>query len=128
MSESEFIDLWVTHANFLVTLFVAFMSATSGFLIVANIKGKELQPIAYNLVRYLYIVASVFFIVFMGKVAESMLNLREQMRAADMDWYNVVHEPQFIFPLILITGLFVLISLAVGSLWYLGSVRKGSVT
>jgi hypothetical protein len=124
MTESELIDLWVIHMNFLVTLFVAFMSATSAFLIVANLKGKDLHPIAYNLVRYLYLVASVFFIVFMGKVAESILNLRGRMRAANMDWYNVVYEPQVVLPLILITGLVVVISLIAGSLWYFGSVRK----
>jgi hypothetical protein len=126
MSESEMIELWILHMDFLVTLFVAFMSATSAFLIVANIKGKDLHPVAYNLVRYLYIVASIFFIVFMGKVAESILNLRGQMRAANMNWYNVVYEAQAVLPLILVTGLIVLISLVVGSLWYFGSVRKGS--
>jgi len=37
----------------------------------------------------------------------------------------VVYEPQFILPLILITGMIVVISLAAGSLWFFHSVRKG---
>ena len=112
--------------DFLLVLFVAFMSATSAFVIVANVKGKDLHATAYKLVRYLYMVASVFFLVFMGKVSESILNLRGQMHEASMDWYNVVYEPQFVLPLILITGLVVIISLVVGSLWYFESVRKDS--
>jgi len=124
MTPAELISLWVTHMNFLLVLFVSFMSATSAFVIVAHVKGKELHPVAYKLVRYLYVVASAFFLVFMGKVAESILNLRGQMREAGMDWYNVVYEPQFILPLILITGMIVVISLAAGSLWFFHSVRK----
>ena len=126
MSQSELVDLWVTHMDFLLVLFVAFMSATSAFVVVANIKGKDLSSAACRLVRCLYVVASVFFLVFMGKVAESILNLRGQMHAANMEWYNVVYEPQFVLPLILITGLVVVVSLVVGSLWYLSSLRKES--
>jgi len=126
MSQFELIDLWVTHMDFLLVLFVAFISATSALVIVANVKGKDLHAAAYKLVRYLYVVASVFFLVFMGKVAESILNLRGQMHAANMDWYNVVYEPQFVLPLILIAGLVVMVSLVIGALWYFSSVRKGS--
>ena len=126
MSQSELINLWITHMDFLLVLFVAFMSATSAFVVVANIKGKDLSPPAYKLARYLYVVASMFFLVFMGKVAESILNLRGQMHAVNMEWYNVVYEPQFMLPLILITGLVVVVSLIVGSLWYLSSVRRES--
>ena len=126
MSQSELIQLWVTHMDFLLVLFVAFISATSAFVVVANIKGRELSNQACRLVRGLYIVASVFFLVFMGKVAESILNLRGQMHAADMEWYNVVYEPQFVLPLLLATGLVVTIALAIASLWYWNSVRKES--
>jgi len=126
MSQSELVGLWVTHMDFLVVLFVAFMSATSAFVIVANIKGKDLSSPACRLVRWLYVVASVFFLVFMGKVAESILNLRGQMLAANMEWYNVVYEPQFILPLILVIGFIVAVSLVVGSLWYLRFVREES--
>jgi hypothetical protein len=110
--------------DFLLVLFVAFISATSAFVVVANVKGKELSPAACRLVRHLYIVASMFFLVFMGKVSESILNLRGQMHKANMEWYNVVYEPQFILPLILGAGFVVVVSVMGGSLWYLNSVRK----
>ena len=124
MNQSELIDLWLTHMDFLLVLFVAFISATSAFVVVANVKGKELSLAACRLVRRLYIVASMFFLVFMGKVSESILNLRGQMHKANMEWYNVVYEPQFILPLILGTGFVVVVSVMGGSLWYLNSVRK----
>jgi hypothetical protein len=37
----------------------------------------------------------------------------------------MVYEPQFVLPLILVTGMVVVTSLVVGSLWFLSSVRKG---
>lgn len=126
MSQSELIELWVLHMDFLLVLFVSFMSATSAFVVIANIKGQELGNQACRLVRGLYVVASVFFLIFMGKVAESILNLRGQMHAAGMEWYNVVYEPQFVLPMLLTTGLIVTISLVAASLWYLSSVRKES--
>ena len=46
------------------------------------------------------------------------------MHKANMEWYNVVYEPQFILPLILVTGFVVVVSVMGGSLWYLNSVRK----
>ena len=124
MNQSELIDLWLTHMDFLLVLFVAFISATSAFVVVANVKGKELSLAACRLVRHLYIVASMFFLVFMGKVSESILNLRGQMHNANMEWYNVVYEPQFILPLILGSGFVVVVSVMGGSLWYLNTVRK----
>ena len=124
MNQSELIDLWLTHMDFLLVLFVAFISATSAFVVVANVKGKELSRAACRLVRLLYIVASMFFLVFMGKVSESILNLRGQMHKANMEWYNVVYEPQFILPLILGAGFVVVVSVMGGSLWYLNSVQK----
>lgn len=124
MSPTDLIDLWVTHMDFLLVLFVAFMSATSAFVIVVNVKGKDLHPTACTLVRSLYVVASIFFLLFMFKVAESILNIREQMHTANMDWYNVVYEPQFILPFILVSGLIVVVALVAGSLWYFSFVRR----
>ena len=126
MSQYDLIDLWVTHMDFLMVLFVSFISATSALLIVANVKGKELQQGAYRLVVYLYVVAAAFFFAFMAKVSEGIFNLRGQMHEANMDWYNVVYEPQFILPVLLVAGLLIAISLVVGSLWYFASVRKDS--
>lgn len=124
MSQYDLIDLWVTHMDFLMVLFVSFISATSAFLVVANVKGRELQQGAYRLIVYLYFVASLFFLAFMAKVSEGIFNLRGQMHEANMDWYNVVYEPQFILPIILIAGLLIMISLVAGSLWYFASVRR----
>ena len=124
MTQYDLIDLWVTHMDFLMVLFVSFISATSAFLIVANVKGRELPKGAYRLIVYLYLVASVFFLAFMAKVSEGIFNLRGQMQEANMGWYNVVYEPQFVLPIILVAGLFIVVTLVAGALWYFASVRR----
>lgn len=124
MNQYELIDLWLTHMTYLMTVFLAFISATSAFLIVATVKGKELQNPIYKLIIYLYLIASFFFLLFFGKVSEGIFNLRTQMIEIDMAWYNVVYEAQFILPLILSLGVLIMISLVVGSVWYFISIRK----
>ena len=128
VSDYDLIDLWVTHMNFLVALFVAFLSATSAFLVVANLKGKELPASLSRLVIYLYCVASIFFIGFMGKVAEGIFNLRGQMHEAGLSWYVVVYEPQFILPSLLIAGAVIMVSLVIGAVWYFASQRRDDIS
>jgi len=103
---------------------VAFISSTSAYLIVANIKGRELPNKLFVLVTCLYILASTYFILFYVKVCESMLNVRTRMIEANMDWYTVVYEPQFIFPAIVSIGGILMISLAIGSIWYFARLRQ----
>lgn len=126
MNEHDFLNIWVIHANFLLTLFVAFISGTSGYLIVANVKGKVLNSKLFALVTGLYILAATYFILFYAKVCESMLNIRSQMIDADMGWYNVVYEPQSILPILMTIGGVLMISLAMGSIWYFSSIRRNN--
>jgi hypothetical protein len=123
MSQYELVDLWITHLNFAMTVFVAFLSATSALLIVAHFKG-QLQRSLYRIVIALYCVAAVIFILLFAKTLEGALDIRGQMGAANMNWYNTVYEPQLIAPTVLTIGLLVQIMLAVGSLWYLKSTRS----
>ena len=124
MTQYELIDLWVTHWNFAVTAFVAFLSATSALLIVATLKGKELEKNVYRLVVYLYLAATIFFIGLFAKISEGIINLRGQLHEVSATWYNVVYEPQFIAPSLLVTALVVQALLAGGSLWYFRSTRR----
>jgi len=124
MSQYELVDLWITHLNFAMTVFVAFLSATSALLIVAHLKGKDLQPLLYRIITALYSVAAVFFLLLFAKTLEGALDIRGQMHMADLDWYNTVYEPQIIAPSILTIGLLVQVMLAVGSLLYFRSTRS----
>jgi len=123
MNEYELLDLWITLLNFAVTVFVAFLSATSALLVVAHLKGGDLSPVLFRLVTALYIVAAAFFLIMYGKTAEGALNVRGQMREAGMDWHNTVYEPQMIAPALLTIGFLVQLLLAVGSVWYFRSTR-----
>ena len=124
MSQYELVDLWITHLNFAMTVFVAFLSATSALLIVAHFKGKELQQPLYKIITALYCVAAVFFLLLFAKTLEAALDIRGEMGVANMDWYNTVYEPQLIAPTVFTIGFFVQVLLAAGSLWYFRSTRR----
>jgi hypothetical protein len=124
MSEYEMSSLWLQHWTFLLSMFLAFISGTSAFLIVINLKGHDFSVQLYRLVLALYLIATLFFMLFMVKVTESILNLRGQMIERDMDWYNVVYENQTVLPALLVLGLLLTVSLAVAAVWYSRSVRK----
>ena len=126
MTPSDLITHWIEHMNFLVTLLLAFLSSTSAFLIVANVKGRDLPKQLCTLILFLYCFASVFFLGFMSKVAEGIFNLRNQMHEAGMSWYVVVYEPQGILPSLFIVGALIMISLMIGSVWYLLSLRRSA--
>jgi signal transduction histidine kinase len=124
MTEYEMSSLWLQHWTFLLSMFLAFISGTSAFLIVINLKGRDLSVQLYRLVLALYLIATLFFMLFMGKVTESILNLRRQMIEKGMDWYNVVYENQTILPILMALGLILIVSLVVGAVCYSRSVRK----
>ncbi len=124
MSQYELVDLWITHLTLAMTVFVAFLSATTAFLIVAHFKGPELRQSLYRIVTTLYGVAVVFFVLMYAKTLEAAIDIRGQAKLADMDWYNIVYEPQMIAPFIFTTGFIVQVILAIGSVWYFKSTRN----
>ena len=123
MSQYELVDLWITHLTLAMTVFVAFLSATTAFLIVAHFKGSELRRSLYRIVTTLYCVAVVFFVLMYAKTLEAAIDIRGQAILADMDWYNIVYEPQMIAPFIFTMGFIVQVILAIGSVWYFRSTR-----
>ena len=124
MSQYELVDLWITHLTLAMTVFVAFLSATSAFLIVAHFKGKELRQALYRIITALYCVSAVFFLLMFAKTLEGALDIREQAKLAGLDWFNIVYEPQILAPTIFTIGFIVQVLLAVGSIWYLRSTRS----
>lgn len=124
MTDFELVDLWLSHWVLAMSVFVAFLSATSALIVVANLKGADLQPFVYRLVVNVYAVAAVFLIVVFAKISEGMLNVRTQMHEHNLQWFNAAYEPQFIAPVILTLGVIVQVALAIGSLWYFRLTHK----
>jgi hypothetical protein len=124
MTDYELVDLWVTHWALAMSVFVAFLSATSALVIVAHLKGAHLERSVYRLTVSIYSVAAVFLIVLFAKIAEGALNVRGQMHESDLQWFVAAYEPQFTAPSVLALGVIVQIALAVGSLWYFRSTRS----
>jgi len=123
MADYELVDLWLTHLTLAISVFVAFLSATSALLVVAHFKKGGLQKPVYWLALSLYSVAVLFFVILFAKTSEGAINVRGQMHESDLHWFNAVYEPQFIAPLVLGLGIVVQIALAAGSLWYFRSTR-----
>ena len=123
MSQYDLVGLWITHLNFAITLFVAFLSATSALLIVAHFKGSELQQSLYRIVTTLYCVSATFLLLMFAKVIEAALNIRSQMVEAEMIWYNTVYEPQSVAPTVFTIGFVAQVLLAAGAVWYFRSTR-----
>ena len=124
MSQYELIDLWVTHITHAMTVLVAFLSATTAYLIVAHLKGAELRQSLYRIVTALYCFAAAFFVLMYAQSMVAAINIREQARLADVDWYNAVYEPPMIAPILFTTGFVVQVALAIGSVWYFRSTRS----
>jgi hypothetical protein len=108
----------------MVTVFVEFLSSTSAYLIVAHLKGGELRQSLYRIVTALYCTAAVVFVLRYSKAFEAAINIREQARLADMDWYNIVSEHPMMASFVFTTGFIVQVILAVGSVWYFRSTRS----
>ena len=124
MSQHELVDLWLTSLSLAMTVFVAFLSATSAYLIVAHFKGKELQRSLYRIVTALYCVSAIFFLAMYAKTVEGALDIRDQARILGLDWFNIVYEPQALAPTTFTIGFIVQILLAAGSIWYFRSTRR----
>lgn len=124
MNAHDLVDLWMTHLNLAMTLFAAFLSATSAFLLVAHFKDGELRKSLYRIVLSLYVVAVTFFLLLFAKTLEGALDVRGQMREAGVDWYNTVYEVQWIAPTVFTIGFFVQVLLAAGAIWYFRSTRE----
>lgn len=124
MSQYELIDLWVSHIGHAITVFVAFLSATTAYLIVAHFKGGELRQSLYRIVTALYCFGAIFFMLLYAKSLEAAINIREQARLAEIDWYNAVYEPPMIALIAFSMGFVVQAVLAAGSVWYFRSTRS----
>jgi heme/copper-type cytochrome/quinol oxidase subunit 4 len=102
------------------------MSATSAFLAVAYIVGKNLQSLLVGLVVGIYSLTAIYFIIIFQRHWTSLIVLREQMNQMKLWWFPAVAEPQFFLPSAMWIGVFVMSILYVGSVWYLFSIRKNS--
>ena len=128
MSGYELLDAFDSHLSSVISFFVAYISATSAFLVVGYLAAKDLPALVARLAISLYSLTAIFFLAVFQRHWTSLLTIRSQMRDAGLVWYPAVYEPQWIIPTTLWTGVFVMAVLYAGSIWYFISARRGTAT
>ena len=126
MSGYELLDSFDSHLASVISFFLAYISATSAFLVVAYLTAPQLPRLVARLVVGLYSLTAVFFLMIFQRHWTSMLTIRDQMADTGLSWYPAVYEPRWILPITMWFGVIVMSVLYVGSVWYFVSVRRGS--
>ncbi|MFT4562612.1 MAG: hypothetical protein ACI9BW_002358 [Gammaproteobacteria bacterium] len=118
MSEFELLNTFVLHMDLVQTYFVAFISATSAFLVVAHLAAKELSSTIVKLAIGLYTFTAIFFLASFQRTFAGTIGLRDKLLAANMTWYPAVSEPQWLMPTVMWIGVVVMVVLTTGSISY----------
>ena len=124
MTEYELLDVFNSYLNSTFTFFVSYLSATSAFLAVAYIVGKNLQPILVKLVIGIYSLSAIYFIVIFQRHWTSLIGIREKMIGVELSWFPAAAEPHVFLPAAMWIGVTIMLVLYVGSIWYLFSIRR----
>ena len=124
MNEYGLLDAFNQHLGTTVSFFVSYISATSAFLVVAYLAGKQLPPIVAKLAIGLYSLTAVFFMALFQRHWVSLLSVREKMHDVDLSWYPAVYESQWFMAVTMWIGVAVMAVLYAGSVWYFISVRR----
>ena len=79
VSEYELLDAFESHLGTAVTFFVAYISATSTFLVVAYLAAEDLRAFVANLVAALYSLSSIFLLLLFQRHWTSVMAIRDKM-------------------------------------------------
>ena len=124
MNEYGLLDAFNQHLGTTVSFFVSYISATSAFLVVAYLAGKQLPPIVAKLAIGLYSLTAVFFMALFQRHWTSLMSVRDKMHDMDLSWYPAVYESQWFMPITMWIGVMVMAVLYAGSVWYFISARR----
>lgn len=126
MNDFELLYLFNYYLDTTFTFFVTYISATSAFLAVAYISGKNLPSFFASLVITLYSLTSIFFLISFQRNWLSLIGLRNQMNDATLNWFPAVYEPHILLYIAMWIGVVVMSLLYVGSVWYFVTIRRDS--
>lgn len=124
MSQYELLDAFTTHGLAILTIQFGFISATSAFVAIAYIAGKELPPRIATLAVVLYAFMAIFFTGVTIQFGRGLIDIRNQMSDAGLIWYAAARESDWIAPGIVITFVLVMLLISFGALSYFIHARK----
>jgi len=125
MTEYELADIFQSHVQMMGTFFFGFLSATSAYLVVVHLAGREIPGFLARVTLAIYAAASVFLVTSFQRQSMLLLDVRELM-ASGMPWHTAVYEPQWIMPTMIWIAVGVMVVLFVSSIWYQHHARKFS--
>ena len=126
MSAYELTDAFMNHVQLGMTFFMAFLSATSAFLMVAYLAGCNLPSYLAKVVVSIYTLASIFLIFSFHRISSIFIAIRDEMHGI-ANWHPAVYEPQAIIQVVQWLVVVIMILLYLSSLWYFHHVRINGV-
>jgi hypothetical protein len=122
MSDFELLDAFMSHGAVSLTFFTAFISATSAFVVVAYLAGKNLPSSVANITVAIYSVASIYFVSSFQRLTTSLIAIRDQM-SDTLAWHPAVSEAEWVLHGLAWSGFIATGILYFSAIWYFYHVR-----
>ena len=123
MSDYELVDIFNSNVEVLLALFMAFVSATSAFLVVAYLAAKELSSFLLKVAISLYSITSFLLMGIAERQGAVLIGIRNQM-GESLSWHPAVYETQWIMPTLFRSVVIVMALLYASSIWYFFHARN----
>ena len=123
MSEYELVDLFNSHVQGILAIFMAFISTTSAFLVATYLAGRKFSSFLARVTMSLYVMSSLVLIDISERQATTLIDLREEMRGA-ASWHPAVYEADWIAPTSAYSLIVLMVSLLISSLWFFAYTRR----
>jgi hypothetical protein len=127
MTDYELAELFAATLSTLIEVVMAFISATSAFLIVIYLAGDELPLFLKNLITAIYFSSGLFFIMLFQRTITMEIDIRDQM-GQSLSWHPGVYEPEWMLHGLMYLGLAIMILLMAGAIWYMLHTYKPEIT
>ena len=123
MTAYELVDAFNSTSNSTLSFVLAYISATSAFVVIAHIASNELPAYIARLATAIYTFVAVFLIGATERSLRLLVSIREQMPGV-VDWHLAVVEPRWFLPSFSVAALVVMCALYAASVWYFVYLRK----
>ncbi|MFT4562829.1 MAG: hypothetical protein ACI9BW_002576 [Gammaproteobacteria bacterium] len=127
MSEFELTETFLNHVELSMNYFMAYLSATSAFLVVAYMAGSEIPRFLARVAVMIYSLASIYLIIAFQRVAAIYVGVRDEMRGT-VEWHPAIYEPSWLIPSVAWLAVVVMVLVYVCSIWFFYHVRINAHT
>ena len=123
MSQFELANLFATHFALSLSIFAAFISATSALLVATYFASRSISSKLARVIIAIYVASSVFLITAFQRNSDIIVRVRS-LFGHDMSWHTAASEPVWILPVATSIGTLTLVAIMIGTIWYFYNARK----